>query len=118
MNDTRIPDSAASMVRFEAVVTAAAMSVREVVRWVGIGYCAYRASLVLIEWSGTTTVADVAVGVKATGWSGAAVLVALAFGALGIAYGRAEARLRRRAVERLESRLDRDRRQATYREEE
>ena len=107
MADPQISDPTASLVKFEARVNAATTLLREVVRWTGIGYCVYRASLVLMEWSGSTTVADVAVGVKATGWSGATVLIAVVFGVGGIVYGRAEARHRRRAVARLERRLER-----------
>ena len=77
----------------------------EVVRWAGIGYCVYRASLVLIEWSGETTVADVTVGMKASGPSGAAVVLGLLAALAGVLYGKRQAQLRRNTIRQFESRV-------------
>ena len=77
---------------------------RDVVRWSGIGYCAYRASLVLIEWSGKTTAADLTLAMEGGGWPATTALVGITVGLAGIAYGRTQAHLRRETIRHFESR--------------
>ena len=76
-----------------------------VVRWTGICFCAYQASLVLIAWSGETTIADVTVALKATGSSGAAAGLGLVVGAAGLIYGKVQAWLRRETIRQFEARV-------------
>ena len=75
------------------------------VRWTGICFCAYQASLVLIAWSGDTTIADVTVALKATGPSGTAAGLGVLVGVAGLIYGKVQAWLRRETIREFESRV-------------
>ena len=75
------------------------------VRWTGICFCGYQASLVLIAWSGETTMADVTVALKATGFSGAAAGLGVLVGVAGLIYGKVQARLRRETIRQFEARV-------------
>ena len=81
----------------------------KIVGCAGICFCVYQASRVLMEWSGKTTVADVAVafsfGERSGGVMVLLVLLSIVFSVGSIWYGLAQARLQRDTVRRLESRI-------------
>ena len=74
---------------------------RPAVSWAGLGFCVYWGAQTLIEWSGQATVADLRLALSGSGWRDVVVLIAVLFGAGGLAYGRQRARLMRETVRRL-----------------
>ena len=82
----------------------------EIAKWLGISFCAYRASLVLMDWSGKTTAADVRFAFTSGGFPSPLVLplaLLILFSIGSVLYGRSQARLRRDTVRRFESRMKR-----------
>ena len=63
------------------------------------------AYLVLTDWSGKTTIAEVTLALKATGWQGLTASLGVAVGAAGLVYGHVQGRLRRITVMHLGSRI-------------
>lgn len=57
---------------------------QQLVRWAGICFLGFLAYLVLTDWSGKTTIAEVTLAVKATGWQGAIASLGLVVGAAGL----------------------------------
>ena len=77
----------------------------EVAKWSGIGFCAYRASLVLMDWSGKTTAADVTLAFAPREVSGGVLLLSVSVAVVALIYGRSQSRLRRDTIRHLESRM-------------
>ena len=75
---------------------------RPAVSWAGLGFCVYWGAQALIEWSGQATVADLRLALSGSGWRDVVVLIAVLFGAGGLAYGRQRARLMRETVRHFE----------------
>ena len=77
----------------------------EIAKWSGIGFCAYRASLVLMDWSGKTTAADVTLAFTPRGVSGVVLILSVLVAITAFLYGKYQSRLRRDTVLHLESRV-------------
>ena len=75
------------------------------VRWGGAAFIVYQIAQVLTHWSGKTTIAELTVALSGTGWSGVVALAGLIFGGGGVAYGHAQARLRRKNTQYLGPRI-------------
>ena len=76
---------------------------REVIRWGGIVFCVYRASLVGIEWAGKWTVADVDVKIDTwIPWFWLVLGVCAIITVSGLIYGMNQARLRRLTIRHFE----------------
>ena len=79
--------------------------VGDLIKWGGICYCVYRASIVSIEWAGQRTIADLDVKLTASlgkpGWLVVALCIIIAVA--GIWYGRNCNRLQRQTVRHFEA---------------
>ena len=101
----RLTEPEARFLRSDAWARSVVKLGHQVVRWTGICVLGYLAHLVLVEWTGQTTIADVTIALGATGWQGLTVLAGLAVGVGGVVYGLWQARLRRKTIVHLTSRI-------------
>lgn len=101
----RLSEPEARLLRSDAWAKTVGKLGHQIVRWTGICVLGYWAHLVLVEWTGQTTVAEVTLALQATGWQGLTALAGCAVGAAGVVYGSSQARLRRRTIVHLTSRI-------------
>ena len=101
----RLSEAETRLLRSDAWAKTIGKLGHQIIPWSGICILGYLAHLVLIEWTGQTTIAEVTVALRATGWQGLTALAGLAVGVAGVTYGHSQARLRRKTILHLGPRI-------------